>query len=365
MKGLHLYMDALKITGFAIGLILLISASLHAAPVLPEQNGEVTLPAQEWSWQPGPREIKVYLFYPGNALARINAETGLILTLHNWGGTKTNGAPDPAELAAQFNLIGIGVDYVQSGPYDPAANPPYDYGVFQALDALRGLHFVYSELGRLEKSFAKGRIYATGGSGGGNVSLMANKLAPRTFAAIIDICGMAKLGDAIAFGRPEGTHLNAGYSSDPASPRYLAPDAQELRFIGHPEHLAVMKQLGNTARVYIVHGTEDESCPVADKKEMAKNMQAAGLDVEPHFITSTDLDGEAVKNTGHSLGNRTKIVSRFASACLQPGGSSGCVRGASNDFELRDEKVAYPVTGGRYVVSYAEGYPILRFEKAL
>ena len=38
-----------------------------AAPELPMENGAVTLPAQEWPQQPGPSEIRAYLFYPGGS----------------------------------------------------------------------------------------------------------------------------------------------------------------------------------------------------------------------------------------------------------------------------------------------------------
>ena len=73
---------------------------------------------------------------------------------------------------------------------------------------------------------------------------MANKLAPRTFAAIVDMCGMAKLSDDIAFGIEGGSSLNAGYSQDPESPEYLTPDAQALRDLGNPTHLKQMVDWG-------------------------------------------------------------------------------------------------------------------------
>lgn len=342
-------------------LFFLFPLTVFAAPELPLENGAVTLPAQEWPQQPGPREIKAYLFYPGGSLTQVNRGTGMILTLHNWGGTAARGAPDPALLASRFNLIGIAVDYLQSGPYDPKAQPPYDYGMLQAMDALRALYFAYSELNRLQKPFAKGRIYATGGSGGGNVSLMAGKFAPRTFAVIIDLCGMAKLSDDIAFDLPGGSRLDAGYSQDPASPRYLPPHAQELRFLGHPGHLRAMQQLGCATHTILVHGADDDVCPVADKQELAEHMREAGLDVETHFITAADLDGKALTSSGHPLGDRTEIVCKFAADLLRPDAAAKCVRSAPNDFECRDEKTVYEVTGGKYIVSYMEGWPVLRF----
>jgi len=242
------------------------AADTREWPALPEKDGTARIPAQEWPRRPGPREIMVYVRYPGGELSRVTSQTGLMLSLHNWGGTDYVGAPDPKQLAARYNVVAISVDYLQSGPYDPAAGIPYDFGWLQALDALRALYFVFHGLEQSGRPFARDRIYATGGSGGGNVALMANKLAPRTFACVIDICGMAKLSDDIAFGRAGRTHLNAGYNPDPASPAHLTADEQAIRFIGHLEHCAIMKRLGCSAKIIIVHGTDDQSCPVEDAR---------------------------------------------------------------------------------------------------
>jgi len=332
-------------------------------PALPERDGAVSIPAQEWPRHPGRREITVYVRYPGGELTGVTPQTGLMLSLHNWGGPDSAGAPDPEQLAARYNVVAISVDYLQSGPYEPAAGIPYDFGWLQALDALRGLYYVFHGLEQSDCTFARDRIFATGGSGGGNVALMANKLAPRTFTCVIDICGMAKLSDDIAFGRPGRTHLNAGYSPDPASPAYLTSDEQAIRFLGHPEHCAIMKQLGCNAKIIIVHGTDDQSCPVEDAREMAANMTAAGLDVEAHFITETDLDGKALTGTGHSLGDRTQIVFRFGDGYLLPGESQALRRTGSSDFECRDAEVCYPTRNGRWVISYTAGFPVGRFQR--
>ena len=345
---------------------LLIVFALSAGvtwPPLPERDGEAALPAQEWPQRPGPRTITAYLRYPGGALAQVTAETGLMLVLHNWGGTAWRGAPDPNQLIARYNVIAIGVDYLQSGPYDAGSDPPYDFGYLQAMDALRALWWVHDGLKAINKPFDRGRIYATGGSGGGNVALMANKFAPRTFACIVDLCGMAKLSDDIAFGLPGGSRLNAGYQRENDASRALPAHAQEIRFVGFPAHLEQMRVLGNTTHVITVHGVEDDACPVEDKREMVAHMQAAGLHVTGHFITPDDLDGEALQNAGHALGDRTRILFRFADPHLLPDAPDAGRTIAPNDFECRDDAVVYTVTGGRYVVSYYAGYPAIRFER--
>jgi len=362
-------MDDSLPTLFGFGLTLACLLALNAPsdaeawPPLPQVDTHVMMPAQEWPYQPGSRTVKLYITYPGGALDTVDPETGLMLTLHNWGGTGWTGTADPEQLAKRYNVVAVCLDYLQSGPYDATAGPPYDFGYLQALDALRALYFVWHGLDEIDKPFAKDRVFATGGSGGGNVTLMVNKLAPRTFTCVIDKCGMAKLSDDIAFGLPNGTRLNAGYSRDPQSDRYLTKDAQALRFVGHPGHLATMRQLGNTAKLIVVHGATDDICPVADAREMVADMQAAGFDVEPHFITQADLDGKALKSTGHPLGDRTLIVFRFADKYLLPDSPDALRREGPADFERKDSEVRYSTANGVYVIDYVSGCPVGRFEQ--
>ena len=347
----------------AILTTLLFMTAATPWPALPAADGQVDIPAQDCPRHPAPRTVKVYIVYPGGALENVQPSTGLLLALHNWGGTGWRGAPEPAQLVDRYNVISISVDYLQSGPYDEAdqAQAPYDCGFFQALDALRALYFVYHALEERQIPFDATRIFSTGGSGGGNVTLMVNKLAPRTFTAAINLSGMAKLPDDLAFGTSTRTTLNAFYSPDPESPFYLSPDAQAIRNPGDPAHAALMKQLGNTCKLLFIHGTTDPACPVQDAHEVAASLQHAGLDIQTHFITDADLDGEALTNTGHSLGNRTLILHRFAEHLLKPGGST---RPTPNDFDLKDENVSYPTPTGAYIISYTQGYPIARFQPA-
>jgi predicted esterase len=332
-------------------------------PPLPEKDGTCAIAAQEWPLKPGPRDVTVYLHYPSGSLTNVSPSTGIFLSLHNWGGTGFTGTANPVALARRYNVIAVGVDYLQSGQKASIEGPePYDFGYLQTLDALRALHFVIEGLHARKQSFAEGRIFATGGSGGGNVTLMANKLAPRTFAVIVDLCGMAKLSDDIAFNLPGGSDLDARYSRDPASPFYLSPDAQALRFVGHLEHLATMKRLGNTCKIVVVHGTEDRTCPTDDAREMVANVRTAGLDVDAHFIAREHLDGKAFTSTGHGLGNRTEIVFKVADRYLLLDSPEARVRRGRSDFACRDARVAYATPHGRYVISYETGVPVGRFE---
>lgn len=328
---------------------------------LPEVSGTVSIPAQEWPLHPGPRTVAVHLRYPGGTMAGVLPSTGLILSLHNWGGTGFTGTADPEMLARDYDLIAIGVDYLQSGPKAGLQGPPYDFGFLQALDCLRALHFVIDGLAHRRVAVNSQRLYVTGGSGGGNVALMANKLAPRTFACVIDLCGMKRLTDDIAYDLPGGSPLNARYSRDPASPHHLSIDRQELHFLGHPDHLRLMREWGASARIISVHGRDDTTCPFADAAEFAVNVRAAGLELETWFLSSEMLDGTIFTSTGHSLGDRSLIVRRVAGEFLKTGGIHSRLRMGSTDFERR-EILRFPTPHGAYVIDYRAGAPQGRFE---
>lgn len=350
------------------GLLLLgcsSSAGAQEWPELPTKDGSVEIPVQEWPLRPGARVVKILVHFPGGDLAKVNAHTGLMLTLHNWGGTDCIGTAAPDVLARELNVVAICVNYLQSGPVDSIQGPePYDFGYLQALDALRALWFVKDSLEQRGIAFADDRMFCTGGSGGGNVTLMANKLAPRTFACVIDLCGMKKLSHDIAFAEPSGSDLNARWSRDPASANYLSSDAQELRFVGHPAHLKEMQRLGATAKVLVVHGINDTTCPYADAQEMVSLMQSHHLNVEPHFVTEQMLDGTVFKSTGHSLGDRTQIVLKLAGAYLRSGGQESLRRMGLSDFD-RLETIRYATGNGTFEISYEAGFPTGRFAPAI
>lgn len=354
------------------GVLLILTALLMSGPrcvaaqewpALPDRNGSVEIPAQEWPQRPGPRTVRVLIHYPAGDLASVTAQTGVMLTLHNWGGTDCVGTANPQELARKLNVVALCVNYLQSGPKDSIEGPePYDFGYLQGLDALRSLYWVTSKLKASDRPFADGRLYSTGGSGGGNVTLMANKLAPRTFACVVDMCGMKKLSDEIAFNLPGNGGLNARFSRDPASPNFLTVDDQQLRFVGHPEHLATMKRLGSASHIIVVHGVDD-TVTYPHAVEMVENMQRAKLDVEPYFVTKDRVDGTTFTTTGHALGNRTRIVLEVAGKYLAPGGPQAIVRQGPTDFERREE-IHYATPGGEFVVSYKAGFPVGRFENS-
>ena len=327
-----------------------------ANPSLPLIDGSVVIPAQKFPYHKGKRTIRVYLYYPKGKLSAVNSTTGLLLTLHNWEGRNAIGAPSPKVLSSRYNTICIAVDYLQSGA--PTVEP-YDFGYLQSLDALRALYYVWSELNANGINFSQRRIYCSGGSGGGNVTQMANKFAPRTFACIVDISGMASLTDDIAYNLPGGSILNARYSKDPESPAYLEKHMQEIRDIGNPIHLAMLKKMGNNTKIVVVHGVDDKYCLVSDKKRVVANMRKAGLDIDAHFLEEKDVDGKLITGTGHACGDRTAILIHFADKYLSEK-SADMKKNGKTDFEIKGV-IHYPTSNGYYSISYANGYPVGKF----
>ncbi|MCP4782466.1 MAG: DUF2920 family protein [Fuerstiella sp.] len=336
-------------------------AWMAARDMLPAHDDHVFVPAQSWPHQPGPRSVRTSVYYPGGALENVTDRIGIMLTLHNWGGERCAGTASPVALASRLNVIAVCVDYLQSGRKASVDDPqPYDFGYLQAMDALRALAWVRNSLIASGHPYDDRRFYCTGGSGGGNVTLMANKLAPHTFACVIDMCGMKKLSDDIAFNQAGGSGLNARWSRDRHSTHFLSTDEQELRFVGSPRHLAAMKEQNHQTKIVVVHGVNDSTCPFPDAQEMVRNMKAADLDVIAYFIDECDLNATAFTSLGHALGNRTEIVFQVAGKYLLPDGMEAMRRVGPSDFERRS-RIVYKTTNGQFVISFDQRYPVSRF----
>ena len=359
-----------ELPGAKAGLILLALDEVVAAPPAPVAARVASpLPerlefdGQEWPCQPGPRQVSMFIAAPP---AGITPGTGLMLCLHNWGGRYDQ--PDYVTwcktFSERYNVVAISVNYLQSGGAEPTepGKKPYDHGYLQAGDCLRALYHVRRLLTEAGVRFNPHRAYSMGGSGGGNVSLMVSKLAPRSFACIVDICGMPGLTDGIAYGTGEyGSKLNAGYSRDPASPAYLSPDLQQIRDPGNPEHLRLQFAANPKAKVVIVHGLDDASCPAVHKIAIFRNMVAAGFRPDAHFLTERDVDGAVFTTTGHPVGNRLKVTEQVADDYMLEAGKLALQVPGPDDFE-RGQDVVFPTANGRVVVRF-QGPPELCFEK--
>ena len=327
-----------------------------------EQDQEFV--AQEWPFEPGERKVKMWIEEPP---AGINANTGLMLVLHNWGGIYDE--PHYVQwcrtFAERFNVVATSVNYLQSGDdWKLRRDRPYDHGYLQAMDCIGALYHVRGQLLQVGVEPNERRVYSMGGSGGGNVTQMVMKLAPRTFACGVDICGMPGLIDQIAY-RGEGDDPpppSAGYSRDPGDPRYLSGDMIEIRDFGNPVHCRLLHEANPNLKIVIVHGVDDQSCAVVPKIRQFANMVASAIDVDGHFLTEADVDGEAVKTTGHPVGDREKVVIKYADEYMREDGNFAKQTAGPNDFE-RGDSFEYPTTNGKYVVDFS-GYPSIEFMPA-
>ncbi|MGD9497424.1 MAG: alpha/beta hydrolase family protein [Armatimonadota bacterium] len=313
--------------------------------------------AQQQPGVEGERTVRMWVQEPP---AGITANTGLMLVLHNWGGEYNQ--PHYLQwcrtFAERFNVIAISVNYLHSGQ-SWKEHLPYDHGYLQAMDCIGALYTVRRQLLEAGLTFSEHRVYAMGGSGGGNVTQMALKLAPHTFACGVDICGMPGLIDAIAYGTGEGTALNAGYSRDPNAPNYLSPDHQRIRDFGDLEHCRLLSAANPDLKIVIVHGVDDLSCPVVPKIRQYANMVEAGLDVDAHFLTALDVDGEAVTTTGHPVGDREQVVIKYADAYMREDGALARATSGASDF-ARGGSFEYPTANGRFVIDFS-AYPTIAF----
>lgn len=343
--------------------VAIVTLSLTTLACVARAEQDQQFVAQEWSFAPGERVVRMWVQEPP---AGIGPNTGLMLVLHNWGGVY-NAAQYVTwcrTFAERYNVIAASVNYLQSGDeWKKHRERPYDHGYLQAMDCIGALYHIRLRLQEQGVPFNERRVYAMGGSGGGNVTQMVMKLAPHTFACGVDICGMPGLTDGIAYGTGEyGSGLNAGYSREQDSPRYLSPDMQEIRDFGHPAHCRLLKAANPALKIVIVHGVTDRSCPVVHKIRQYGEMVKAGLDVDAHFLTEFDVDGVAVTSTGHAVGHRDKVVMKYADVYLREDGARARSTACASDFE-RGGVVEYPTSNGTVVIDYS-AYPTIRFVRS-
>ncbi len=316
--------------------------------------------AQEWPLEPGERRVQMWVDEPSSGP---DCNTGLMLVLHGWGGTYREDTYTAfCRFAAdRYNVIAVSVNYLQSGAeWVERCDKPYDHGLLQAMDCIGALYTVRKQLLTIGVPFSEKRIYSVGGSGGGNCTQMALKLAPHTFACGVDKCGMPGLTDSIAYGTGEyGSHLDAKYSRCPGTANYLTHDMQEIRDFGNAQHCKLLHEANPDLQIVIIHAMGDCVCPVVPKIMQFHNIVQAGIMVDGRFLSEYDIDGDAVEDIGHSIGPWCKLIPKFADDYLLENGRLAKATSGNNDF-MRCGTVEYPTTNGRYIVDY-RGYPFIEF----
>jgi dienelactone hydrolase len=126
-----------------------------------------------------------------------------------------------------------------------------------------------------------------------------------------------------------------------------------------------MKRLGTESQITVIHGVDDKTCPFPDAHEMVALMQAGGLKVKPIFVDQARIDGKIYTSTGHSLGDRTRIVLEQAGVVSDQSTLSDVLLPLRNqehtDFDHKDV-IRYRTSSGAFLIDYSQGFPVGRFE---
>lgn len=274
----------------------------------------------------------------------INENTGVAVSLHNWGGTGCENTADGQSIADTFNCV------VSCPSYELASDPElpagaYDLGLHQAIFALREFANLYEwlrkhkrERGIVESGLD--RRFAVGASGGGLVALMMNKLAPQTFSGVFVINPL----------------VGAWHHTEAAKwPRSVPMRSFEIREIADDRHLAIMRRRKNKAVVGFVAGAEDTIATYAQTVMAHLDMALSGI--ETYFVgVYPGVIFFPFQDAGHSLGDRTYITQTYAGPVF------AATTKNKTDFERRSE-ISFPVTGGAYVVKYGKTSVKLKFVK--
>ena len=214
----------------------------------------------------------------------------------------------------------------------------------QAIDVLRCMHRV-----RQQCKINDERIFGWGGSGGGNVILQCGKMAPNTFALIVEHAGITHPTNAAdmeaGWDRPNRA---GGWQGTALGGTKEYPEHEKL--VRDPVHHA---DLFNT-KVYVFHPDLDTTVGVQHGIQMAYALKAAGKDAVLELIEGGNhSSGGALDPNERSRKTSTEF---YAGEDILTRRKSG-----PTDFDRR-EPVRLPVNDGMYyqvVYDVEDGLPRL------
>ena len=258
----------------------------------------------------------------------ITRDTGFMLVVHGHGNNRFQYRDMMLDFAPRFNVICVSPEYRDSGrdsgEGERGTRQPYDWSHLQVVDTMNCLRRVKLDF----PDCARSRTCAWGGSQGAHIVMLASAFAPKTFALTIECCGIASLMGDVPTRREwiKDTH------------------GAEIR-----SPLKWMDRIAN--KVYVFHGTADETVDVAHAYAFEKALEEHGKEHEAyyteggrHFLDPvTGRDKETVKHCTDDIMTRTL---------------SG-----PDDFES-ESTYRFECTGATYVASFAGGWMTLTREDA-
>jgi hypothetical protein len=232
---------------------------------------------------------------------------------------------------------------------DPPDGERQNFGVVQALDHLR----VLGDLIERGPAFDVRRVVALGSSHGGYIAHTLAKLAPSTFAAVIDNSAYVQPPTNYGGGGAHAEYLSAvgGVLLRCRTPRAFSFDDRDaadfygrdqdlIRDMAYPPHLEIQRGAapdGGT-RFRMVNWAGDEISSPAAKARQAARLAAAGFDARLRLVADADIDGHIYKQPVHGL---AASLTAFADVHLPEVAPRGVdpdpVRGASVDYPCVDQ----------------------------
>lgn len=241
-----------------------------------------------------------------------------------------------------------------------------NFGIVQAMDHLR----VLGDIVHRGLDFDRRRIVALGSSHGGYIAHTLAKLAPSTFAAVIDNSAYVQPPTNYGGGGTMPEYLSAvgGVILQCRTPRafsfndrdaadFYGRDQDLIRDMAYPPHLEAQRAAapdGGT-RFHMVNWAEDEISSASAKSRQAARLAAAGFDARLKLIAGADIDGQIYKQPVHGL---AASLTAFADAHLpevKP-------RGVDPDL-MRGTSIDYPCVDQVYRFRHTASFPYVTAER--
>ena len=256
----------------------------------------------------------------------ITPETGFMLVVHGYGNNRFQYRDVMLDFAPRYNVICVSPEYRDSGrdsgEGERGSREPYDWSHLQVVDTMNCLRRAQLDFPMCDTS----RTIAWGGSQGAHIVMLASAFAPKTFALTIECCGIASLMGDLPMRRE---WVKEAHGAEIRSP---------VKWID---------RIAN--KVYVFHGTADETVDVAHGCAIERALKEHGKDCEAyyteggaHFLNPvTSRDAQTIEHCSDD------ILSRKLSG--------------PDDFE-RESTYRFDCTGATYVVSFADGWMTLKKE---